>query len=155
MIAQAFICDLTRVASFMITWAQCFVSGKTICGNSSDLHEIGHGAGTTTQMAQIVSWHLKFVAGIADKLRSVQEPDGNILSKSAIVFLTEGGWANDPHSTEAMVVAIGGRAGGLKPGKHIMATGQHPASVVLSAMKAVGYQGALGEVTQDLPDLFV
>jgi hypothetical protein len=155
MIAQAFICDLTRVASFMLTYAQCFVSGKTICGNSSDLHEIGHGAGTTTQMAQIVSWHLKFVAGLADKLRSVQEPDGNILSKTAIVFLTEGGWANDPHSTEAMIVAIGGRAGGLKPGKHIIAAGKHPASVVLSAMKAVGYQGVLGEVTTDIPELFV
>jgi hypothetical protein len=36
-----------------------------------------------------------------------------------------------------------------------MATGKHPASVVLSAMKAAGYQGVLGEVTQDIPELFV
>jgi hypothetical protein len=154
LIVTAFACDLTRVASLMITYAQSFVSAKNICGNAADLHAIGHGNGSTTQMAQLVSWHLKFVAGIADRLRNIQEPDGNVLSKSAIVFLTEGGWSGDPHSTEAMMAVIGGRAGGLKPGKHVVAPGKHPASVVLSAMRAVGHQGPLGEVNDTIPELF-
>ena len=39
--------------------------------------------------------------------------------------------------------------------KHIVKTNQHPATVLVSAMKAVGYTGnTLGEVTGDVPELF-
>jgi hypothetical protein len=55
-----------------------------------------------------------------------------------------------------MACLIAGRAGGLKPGKHVAAPGKHPAQVVLSAMNAVGVGGnALGdEVTGNIPELF-
>ena len=48
-----------------------------------------------------------------------------------------------------------GRAGGLAPGRHIAATGTHPAKVLVSAMQATGYDGdTLGEVTGTVPELF-
>jgi hypothetical protein len=54
-----------------------------------------------------------------------------------------------------MVLLVGGRAGGLAPGRHVPATGQHPGNVLLTAMQAVGHQGdTFGEVTGTIPELF-
>ena len=53
-----------------------------------------------------------------------------------------------------MACLIAGRAGGLKPGQHVAATGKHPANVVISAMTAVGLPGQLGEVSGIVPALF-
>jgi hypothetical protein len=55
-----------------------------------------------------------------------------------------------------MVMLVAGRAGGLKPGKHIKAAGVHPARCLISAMRAAGATGdKLGEVTGTIPELFV
>ena len=54
-----------------------------------------------------------------------------------------------------MVMRAAQRAGGLKPGKHIKATGVHPVRCLISAMRAAGYTGdKLGEVTGTIPELF-
>ena len=49
-------------------------------------------------------------------------------------------------------VVVGGRNLGMQLGHHLVATGQHPASVSLSAMRAVGgpQMTALGEITTDI-----
>jgi hypothetical protein len=72
------------------------------------------------------------------------------------LFMPEGGWDNgDPHSGENMVTLIAGRAGGLKPGKHLKATGKHPVQVLISAMNAAGVAtDTLGEISGQLPELF-
>ena len=85
-----------------------------------------------------------------------------MLDNSAMAFLLEGGHGWDPegvkdnssHSTENMACLLAGRAGGLQPGQHVVATGQHPAKVLVTAMKAVGVvTDTLGEVTGDIPQL--
>jgi hypothetical protein len=58
-------------------------------------------------------------------------------------------------SAAACGLADAGRAGGLAPGRHVAATGAHPARVLISAMQAAGHTGdSLGEVTGNLPQLF-
>jgi hypothetical protein len=52
-----------------------------------------------------------------------------------------------------MACLIAGRAGGLKPGQHLVAAGKHPANVLITAMNAVGVPGNLGEVSGALPQL--
>jgi hypothetical protein len=49
-------------------------------------------------------------------------------------------------------VVIGGRRLGMQLGTHIVAPDQHPASVLLSAMRAVGgaQMTALGEITKEI-----
>jgi hypothetical protein len=74
-----------------------------------------------------------------------------------LVLAFEGGWGFDPqvgallspHSTENMVVLVGGRAGGLhtKAGGHVRAPGVHPTAVLNTALSAVGVAETLGEVT--------
>ncbi|HET6147615.1 MAG TPA: hypothetical protein VFH68_08785 [Polyangia bacterium] len=78
------------------------------------------------------------------------------------MFLHEGGHGldtatgsqNSTHSTQNMACLIAGRAGGLKPGQHVAATGKHPANVLITAMNTAGVAGnALGEVTGNIPAL--
>ncbi|MFL5320623.1 MAG: DUF1552 domain-containing protein [Myxococcaceae bacterium] len=163
LIHMAMACDLTRVASLQYTMFQSHMSMYQPIGIPNDLHEIGHSGAGTAGMAQAHAWHMKHWAYLINKLKGTAEGSGTMLDNTALVFLFEGGHGYDPssgkqyssHSTERMIALCAGRAGGLKPGKHIVATGKHPANVIVSAMKAAGYSGnSLGEVTGDLPELF-
>jgi len=170
LIHMAFACDVSRVASFMFTYGQCFLNMKPITGASSDLHEISHysmggGQAGRDALAAGVAWHVKHWARLVQMLRDTPDSDGSsILDNTALVLTFEGGWGQDPeqgtmgeaHSSENMVVLVGGKAGGLHmtPGRHIKADGHHPVEVVNTAMKAVGVDKPLGEVSGTIDELF-
>ena len=154
---MAFTCDLTRSASLAYTFAQCFIDTKALLGiQQTDVHELGHGAGSDEDKADAFAWHIKHFAYLVAKLRDTPEAAGSLLDNTVMVFLPEGGWDNgEPHSGENMVALIAGKAGGLKPGKHLKTTGKHPAQVLISAMNAAGVASeTLGEITGKLPELF-
>jgi hypothetical protein len=162
LVHMAFACDLTRVATLQFTMFQSHLNMFPLIGVADDLHEIGHSGKGTLAMAKAQAWHMKHFAYLLAKLRDTPEPGGNMLDNMAIVFLHEGGHGLDPssgkqnssHSSERMACLVAGRAGGLKPGRHVVAQDQHPARVLTTAMKAVGVQtDSLGEVHGDLPAL--
>jgi hypothetical protein len=164
LIHMAFTCEISRVASFMITYAQCFMNMYTALGLPSDLHEVTHGAiGDNEEqmqdaLGQCAAWHVKHFARLVAKLRDTESADGSsMLDHTALVLAFEGGWGFDlesggnssPHSTENMVMLVGGKAGELhtsNPGRHIIADGVHPAAVLNTALQAVGVDETLGEV---------
>jgi hypothetical protein len=162
-IRMAFVCDLSRVASFMLTEWKCYMNMFNFGGWESDMHELTHYAGPEESVADAVGFHLKQFARLAKKLRDSPEIDGStILDHSALVLILEGGWGWDPeggdnstHSTENMACFVAGGAGGLRQGEHIVAANKHPGQVVLTAMQAVGHAGGLGELTQGLPAMLV
>ena len=45
-----------------------------------------------------------------------------------------------------MLAMVAGGAGGMNTGEHHDGGGAHPGSVILSAMRGVGYEGDFGEV---------
>jgi hypothetical protein len=137
-----------------------------LSGFELDVHGFTHSNGiagqNATALADCVGWHVKQFARLTKKLRDRKEADGSsILDHSALVLTFEGGHGFDPeggsafvsHSTENMNMLVAGRAGGLKAGQHVKATGKNPASVVLTAMRAVGVSGSLGEVSSTIPEL--
>jgi hypothetical protein len=163
LIHMAFTCDMSRVASFMITYAQCFMNMYTALGLPSDLHEITHGAiGDNEEemqdaLADCSAWHVRHYARLVDKLRNTADIDGTpLLDSTAVVLAFEGGWGFDlesgsdssPHSTQNMVMLVGGNAGRLHdtPGRHIRAQGSHPAAVLNTVLGEVGVTETLGEV---------
>jgi hypothetical protein len=163
LIHMAFACDISRVSSFMLTFAQCFMNMYTLLNLPSDLHEITHGSigGSEDEMqdalADCAAWHVKHFSRLVQKLRDTEDLDGNsMLDTTGLVLAFEGGWGFDlesggdssPHSTENMVMLVGGRAGGLHttPGRHLRASGMHPAAVLNTVLKAVGVDQTLGEV---------
>jgi hypothetical protein len=94
---------------------------------------------------------------LIDKLRNTPEAGGSVLDNSVIMFTAEAGHGlqlndatsqNQTHSVENMVMLMAGRAGGLNPGEHVNGNRAHPATVLITAMQAAGYQGnTLGDVS--------
>jgi hypothetical protein len=171
LIHMAFACDISRVSSLMLTHAQCFMNMYTLLNLPSDLHEISHGSiggGTMAEMqdalADCAAWHVKHFARLVQKLRDTEDADGSsLLDRTALALAFEGGFGLDPeqdaqgsaHSSENMAVLIGGKAGGLNAsgGRHLRATGRHPAEVINTAMQAVGVSTQLGEVSGSFDEL--
>jgi Protein of unknown function (DUF1552) len=166
LIHMAFACDLSRVASLQFTMFQSHMNVFALCGAHCDLHELGHNGDPvirgTLAVSKMIAWHMKHFGYLIGKLRDTPEGGGKLIDNVAALMLHEGGHGldtstgklNSTHSTENMACLIAGRAGGLKPGQHVAATGKHPANVVVSAMKAVGLPETLGEVSGAIPGLF-
>lgn len=163
LIAMAFTCDLTRVGSLMYTMAQCFLNANPLFGAASDIHELGHfgvGGGETglNAVSDGVAWHVHHFGRLVQKLRDTQEVDGStLLDNTAAILLFEGGWGYDPesgeelnvHSSENMPALVAGYAGGLNPdgGVHLPNPGGHPTEIINTALRAVGMDHEMGEVS--------
>ncbi|TFH27610.1 MAG: DUF1552 domain-containing protein [Myxococcales bacterium] len=177
LIHMAFVCDLTRAASLQITAFQSHMNARpiadglgTLAGTTrparwasvgGDLHEVGHNGDPNNRgqipSAGLLQWHVSHYAYLIDKLRNTPEAGGNVLDNSVIIFTAEAGHGlqlndgssqNQTHSVENMVMLMAGRAGGLNPGEHLNGSRAHPATVLITAMQAAGYQGnTLGDVS--------
>jgi hypothetical protein len=159
---MSLVCDLTRVATLQYTMAQSHMNMYPLIQIPYDQHEVGHSSHGTMGVSRGIAWHMKHFARLVAKFRDTPEDTGTMLDSMAIVMLHEGGHGFDPsankqyssHCTDNMACLIAGRAGGLKPGRHVVANGKHPANVLISAMNAVGVTtNTLGEVTGSLPEL--
>jgi hypothetical protein len=170
LIHMAYACDISRVSSFMLTFAQCFMNMYTPLGLASDLHEITHGSVGDNEdemqdaLADCAAFHVEHFARLTQKLRDTEDVDGSsLLDNTALVLAFEGGWGYDleadvdfsPHSTENMVMLVGGKAGGLNqtPGRHIVKQGTHPCAVINTVIKAVGVDATMGEVSETVDEL--
>jgi hypothetical protein len=96
------------------------------------------------------------------KLQATPEGSASVLDSMATVFTFEGGQGVDPasgdavsaHCTDNMAMLVAGGAGGLKGGLHLPSPGLHPANVLLTALRAVGYSSnTLGEISGEVPGL--
>lgn len=174
LIHMAFVCDITRVATLQITVFQSHMNVFKISTDfgmpiRADLHECGHNGDATTRGQEPVSrclgWHIGHYAYLMDKLKKTPEGAGTVLDNSVVVFMPEAGHGvqlNDgvsefqTHSVDRMVLLVGGRAGGLAPGRHIIAPQDtHPGQVLISAMQAAGYaDDKFGEVSGKFADVF-
>lgn len=173
LIHMAFVCDLTRVATLQVTVFQSHMNVYPVTEAlglpvRADLHECGHNGDAENRgqlpVSTCLAWHIGHYAYLLHKLKNTPEGAGTLLDNSAVIFMPEAGHGvqlNDgvsvdqTHSVDRMVLLVGGRAGGLSPGRHIDATGAHPAQVLVSAMQAVGHTGdRLGEVSGTVPELF-
>jgi hypothetical protein len=169
-LAKAMACDLTRVATLQYTCAQCFMNVEQLVGVKMDLHELAHlstiqGGKDVAQakFMEMYAWHMKHFASLASQLKATIGPDGRpMLDNTVMVFVNEGGLGpaegKNPaaHSTENMMVIVaGGKATGLKTGRHIRANRDHTAKVVAAAMNAAGAAvPGLGDVPGRLEAMF-
>jgi Protein of unknown function (DUF1552) len=166
LIHMGFVCDLSRVATLQFLHWKSYMNARGIIGVDNDVHGISHdyGPGGSDRVTKVLAWQIKHFARLTKKLKDTVDMDGTrLLDNTALVMVFEGGVGFDPeggsdehgpHSTENMAALVAGHSGGLKPGKHVITDGMHPAQVVLSAMKSIGVNGPLGEVSGTIPDLF-
>lgn len=175
LIHLALACDLTRVVSYQITSSMSGMTlpaglavdqegtplrytdwrGESVEASPSDLHNVSHNYSNKT-LAQTISWHTKHLANLLQKLADTPDTTGSLLDHTVVVFLMEAGAGSAaPHTSERMAAIVaGGSSAGIRQGQHIIANGQHPASVLLTAMNAVGVSaGALGEISDQVSEL--
>jgi hypothetical protein len=166
LIAMAFACDLSRVSSLMLTWVKSYMNAHPATGASRNIHGLSHSGGQFAEgTGLMLAWHVRHFGRLIQKLRDTPDVDGtSLLDHTAAVLMFEAGWGQDSgdpnkplssHSTENMSALIAGRAGGLKGGVHVVAPGKHPANVVLTAMRAVGVDRALGDLSDPIDELLV
>lgn len=170
LIEMAFACDITRTvtlggASAMTGAGMRHEQWSAIGG----LHgEVQH----ASEQANLDAANRFFVdvyAQVLERLQGSVEGTGNVLDRTAAVFVMEGGkgltrddrrsgdGGGDPnHSVDHAMMMIAGRAGGLRSGQHVVLTGRdlHPAVVLNTALRAVGVAGTLGEITGIVDELF-
>ena len=152
LITQAIACDRSRVVFLQIQAPKSRMNGDPFGSNILDIHEITHGDGGHSAMRNIIQASTRTYADLVSKLKTA-----GVLDHCAVPFAFDGGYGRThegggaekkAHSTENMVSFIaGGKALGLKPGIHIDAQRRHSALVWTTAMRAVGLDTSLGQIS--------
>ena len=157
LIAFAFQCDLTRVATFMLQNAG---SGYVydFLGLTDGHHELSHHGGDANKLAgleKIGRWEVEQFAYLLRKLKSIPEPGGNVLDNSLAFFSSEIE-DGDSHSHFNMPILVGGKASGnFTPGRHVRyANSPSVGNLFVSMLSATGVPTTqFGDSTGALPDV--
>ena len=170
LVEMAFACDATRVLSLggssRLTGAGMRHEQWADIGG---LHgEVQHGS-SQSSLDAANRWFVDVYARVLQRLAATPEGSGNALDRTVALFVMEGGkgltrdpmrsgdGGGDPnHSVDNAVMLVGGRAGGLVSGQHVNLTGSdlHHATVLNTAMRAVGVDATLGEISGTVDELF-
>jgi hypothetical protein len=141
LVAWAFQCDLTRVATFMLqnagsNYAYRFLN---ISEGHHSLSHHGRDQSKLDQLELINRWEVEQFAYLVRKLKSIQEPDGTVLDNSLLFFSSEIE-DGDSHSHFNMPVLVAGRGGGaFTPGRHVRLQNQPSVgNLFLSMLNALG-----------------
>lgn len=138
-LAAAWSCDLTRVASLQLTGSV----GGTILSNlgmSQTIHDLTHDAGKQGEVHKCVVFCVQQFAYFLEKLKATPDGAGNLLDNSCILFTTDVAEGYD-HSITDYPILVAGRASGLLryPGVHVRSTsGENTSNVLVSCLRAIG-----------------
>lgn len=138
LLAHAFACDLTRVASLMLTGP----SAKTVfsnLGQSGESHQMTHDPVPNVEaIHDAVVWNVQQFSNLVQAIAAVPEGAGNLLDRSVVVLGSDcsEGWT---HAIDDLPIVIaGGGAGALvTPGVHVRGDGRNTADVLLTALRVV------------------
>jgi hypothetical protein len=169
LVELAFACDATRVLT---------LAGSSILTGPGMRHDLWSAIGGLHGEVQHASeqsdlddanrWFVDVYARVIERLKATPEGAGTALDRTVALFVMEGGkgLSSDPmrsgdgggdpnHSVDNAVMLVGGRAGGLRSGQHVSLAGRdlHHATVMNTAMRAVGVDAQLGEIAGTVDEL--
>jgi len=88
MVATAFACDRTRIAS--LQYSRAFSNHiHTWLGAKETHHTISHGAGNAGILGDIQKWYMNHIAGLLDELKKVQDGGVPMLDNMLVVYGNE------------------------------------------------------------------
>lgn len=141
LMALAFQCDLTRVATFMLG------NGGSnrpypFLGVNDGHHQISHHQGNPRNLEQlqaIDTWEVEQLAYLLQRLRSIDEGDGTLLDHCLVFFSSEIE-DGDAHRHTNLPVLLAGKAGGaVTPARHVVYRDRPPiANLFVSIIRALG-----------------
>ncbi len=160
MIAYAMACDLTRVASWMLTHDQCwlnsgYTSGSAISGQGGppDIHHDSHFA-TADIRAANANWGAALFGRLVTNLKNRSEGGGTMLDRTFLSLVFAEG--TNAHNKTNLTFVTAGFPSRIRAGVHIASNGAHPAQVQVAGLTAIGSTAnRLGEVTGPVPGLML
>jgi hypothetical protein len=140
LLAFAFSCDISRIASVLVTGGAAETVFSEL-GQSSVHHSNTHNANRQGQVHDVVIWNMERFAYMLDKFRST--PDGvtgeNLLDNMTI-FMSSDCSEGYTHDIFDMPIIVAGRAGGRLPypGIHYRSpNGENTTDILVSCLQAV------------------
>lgn len=139
LMAHAIACDQTRV--FNVNFG---TQGLRTPGGVRDWHSLTHEEPIDPQLGyqKDVTWFINFATGtfaqFLHELDSYREGSGSVLDRAVVLWQTDHGYARTHTMDDLPILTIGGGAGRLKTGMHLVATGDPTARVGLTVQQAMG-----------------
>lgn len=150
----AYQADITRVASMLIAREESLRSYPNL-GVYEAHHPLSHHQDIPEKLANLAkvnAYHLTFLAYFLEKMRATPDGDGNLLDHSMILY---GSGLGNPHLHDhhnLPTLLLGGGAGKLKGGRHIVCPEGTPmTNLLVSMLDKVGVPvDSLGDSTGKL-----
>jgi hypothetical protein len=147
LIAMAFACDLTRVATLQFSGSVGFHTFNWVgSGPRATEHSLTHDQNEQGKVHDSVMFSMRCFAQTLTSLRAITEGGTTVLDQSAVLCtsdLAEG----FTHSGNDYPILIAGRAGGaLRTNQHIRIAGRNTSDALLSLMQAVGGTASFASV---------
>ncbi len=141
LVANAFRCDLTRVASFMLANAGSNRVYGFLPGVRGAHHEVSHhqdAQSNLDQLALIERWEVDRLGRFLRRLQGFSEGEGSLLDHTTVVFSSEIGDGNR-HNHDNLPVLVAGKGGGVVgTGRHLVAQDQPIANLFLGLAEGLG-----------------
>src|SRR3954447_3646488 len=141
MMVLAFQADVTRVCTFMLANEGSNRSYRNI-GVSDGHHTLSHHQGDRAKHAkirEINKFHIRQLAYVLGKLKSIPEGDGNLLDNSMIVYGAGIGDGDRHNHDDLPLLMAGGGGGTLATGRHLRFRQDTPmCNLFVSMLERVG-----------------
>ena len=121
LLAIAFQANLTRVATFMMA-NEGSNRSYPFLGVPDGHHDLSHHGGDKEKLSKIGKinrFHMEQFAYFIQKLKSLPEGDGTVLSNSMILYGSAIGDGNRHNHDELPILLLGQGGGTLEPGRHV------------------------------------
>jgi hypothetical protein len=157
LLAMAFACDLTRVATLQLSGGGTHSQFPDVNVNF-DTHEVGHVEGITPDINKAIIFWMECFSVWAQALEALPEGDGTLLDASALFGTSDHGDGPQHGYAEYPLLVLGKAQGALKGGVHVRLPGAVGTRVPFTVMKAMGMpdtrfgQGSLA-ATEPLSEL--
>jgi hypothetical protein len=144
LLALAFACDLTRVASVQFSTAINAIpfTWLTSTDNTAEGHNLSHrGPSDTDAEAQLVersSWYATQIAYLVSKLAAIPEGNGTVLDNTVLVWGNELSVGNTHSHKSIPFVLIGNAGGAFKTGRSLDFGGVPNNRLLISLLQAMG-----------------
>lgn len=142
LLAAAFACDLTRVASFQISTSLNRIAYTFLNGNTLEGHSLSHaGPSDTAAHDELVSrqtWHAGRLAHFLGRLAAIQDIDGSsVLDNTLVVWGNEISEGNT-HSHDNVPFLLAGGGWSFKTGRYVRCSGVPHNNLLVSILNAMG-----------------